>query len=96
MIGDTWTAGLFRQYAPGHPHGCILNNPCEVERLGPLLRERGGLAVSDDPNDVDESVMLFGTPDARRESIEVEYSSLLGKKRTETLHIAFLGGSAAK
>lgn len=96
MIGDTWTAGMFRQYAPGHPHGCILNNPCEVERLGRFLRERGGLAVSDDPNDVDESVKLFGTPDARRESIEVEYSSLLGKKRTKTLHIAFLVGSAAK
>lgn len=96
MIGDAWASGLFRQYAPGHPHGCILNNACEVERLGPLLRERGGLAVSDDLNDINESVKLFGTPDARRDAIEVEFSSLLGKKRTKTLHMAFLSGSAAK
>ncbi len=96
MIGDAWASGLMRHYAPGHPQGCIWDNRCEVERLGPMLRRCGGLAVSDDPNDIDFAVEHFGTPDSPRMSLEIEYGALLGKKRTKTINLAFLDASAAK
>ena len=96
MIGDAWASGLMRHYAPGHPLGCIWDNRGEVERLGPMLRQCGGLAVSDDPNDIDFAVEHFGTPDSPRMSMEIEYSALLGRKRTKTINLAFLSGSAAK
>ncbi len=96
MIGDAWASGLMRHYAPGHPQGYIWDNPGEVERLGPMLKQYGGLAVSDDPNDIDFAVEHFGTPDSPRMSLEIEYSALLGKKRTKTINLAFLDGEAAK
>ena len=96
MIGDAWASGLMRHYAPGHPQGCIWDNRGEVERLGPMLRQCGGLAVSDDPNDIEFAVTHFGTPDSPRMSLEIEYSALLGKKRTKTIHLAFLDRSPAK
>ena len=96
MIGDAWASGLMRHYAPGHPQGCIWDNRCEVERLGPMLRRCGGLAVSDDPNDIDFAVEHFGTPDSPRMSLQIEYGALLGKKRTKTINLAFLDASAAK
>lgn len=96
MIGDAWASGLMRHYAPGHPQGCIWNNPSEVERLGPMLRRCGGLAVSDDLDDIDFAVEHFGTPDSPRMSVEIEYSALLGKKRTRTINLAILDGASAK
>jgi hypothetical protein len=96
MIGDAWASGLMRHYAPGHPQGCIWDNRGELERLGPMLRQRGGLAVSDDPNDIDFAVEHFGTPDSPRMSLEIEYGAPLGKKRTKTINLAFLDASAAK
>ncbi len=96
MIGDAWASGLMRHYAPGHPQGCIWDNRGELERLGPMLRQCGGLAVSDDPNDIDFAVEHFGTPDTPRMSLPIEYSALFGKKRTKTINLAFLSSSAAK
>lgn len=96
VIGGAWTAGMFRHYAPGHPQGCIRKNGSEMERLGPMLRERGGLAVSDKEEDVDAAVELFGSPDTPRATMEVEYRSQFGKKRTKTIHLAFLDGTTAK
>jgi len=96
VIGDAWAAGMFRQYAPGHPQGCIRKNGSEVERLGPMLRECGGLAVSDDPEDVDFAAEWFGTPDAPRTTMDVEYRSAFGKKRVKKIHQAFLCAPAAK
>lgn len=96
MIGDAWASGLMRHYAPGHPQGCIWDNRGELERLGPMLRRRGGLAVSDDPNDIDFAVEHFGTPDSPRMSLEIEYGAPLGRKRTKTINLAFLNSSTAK
>ena len=96
MIGDAWASGLMRHYAPGHPQGCIWDNRGEVERLGPMLKRCGGLAVSDDPNDIDFAVEHFGTPDSPRMSLEIEYGAPLGKKRTKKINLAFLDASAAK
>ena len=96
VLGNAWAAGMFRQYAPGHPHGCVRKNTCEVERLGPLLREYGGLAVSEKDYDIDFALEHFGSPDAKRFTLEYEYCSLLGKKRTKKLHLAFLDGGTAK
>ena len=96
MIGDAWASGLMRHYAPGHPQACIWDNRGELERLGPMLKRCGGLAVSDDPNDIDFAVEHFGTPDSPRMSLEIEYSAPLGKKRTKKINLAFLSGSAAK
>ena len=96
MIGDAWASGLMRHYAPGHPQGCIWDNPCEVERLGSMLRRLGGLALSDDPKDIEFAVEHFGTPDTPRMTMEVEYSAQLGKKRTKTMNLAFLAPSTAK
>jgi hypothetical protein len=96
MIGDAWASGLMRHYAPGHPQACIWDNRGELERLGPMLKRSGGLAVSDDPNDIDFAVEHFGTPDSPRMSLEIEYGALLGKKRTKTINLAFLDASAAK
>ena len=96
MIGDAWASGLMRHYAPGHPQGCIWDNRGELERLGPMLKRCGGLAVSDDPNDIDFAVEHFGTPDSPRMSLEIEYGALLGRKRTKKINLAFLDASAAK
>lgn len=96
VFGNAWAAGMFRQYAPGHPHGCVRKNACEVERLGPLLREHGGLAVSEKLHDIDTAVELFGSPDTKRFTLKYEYSSLLGKKRVETFHLAILDGGTSK
>ena len=96
VIGDAWASGLMRHYAPGHPQACIWDNRGELERLGPMLRQRGGLAVSDDPNDIDFAVKHFGTPDSPRMSLEIEYGAPLGKKRTKKINLAFLDGATAK
>ena len=96
MAGNAWTAGMFRQYATGHPQGCILKNRSELNRLGPMLKERGGLAVSDKEEDIDFAADFFGTPDVPRVAIEVEYRSLLGKKRKRTINLAILEPAAAK
>lgn len=96
VIGNAWTAGMFRQYAPGHPHGCARKNTCEVERLEPLLREHGGLAVSEKTADIDLILMHFESPDAKRLTLEYEFHSLLGKKKVKKLHLAFLDSGTAK
>ena len=96
MAGNVWTAGMFRHYAPGHPQGCIWNNRGEVERLGAMLKERGGLAVADSPEDMADILACFGAPDAPVFTMDVEYRSLFGKKRTRTLNLAVLDGASAK
>ena len=96
VIGNAWTAGMFRQYASGHPQGCIARNQSELDRLGPMLKECGGLAVSDKEEDIDFAADYFGTPDVPRITMEVECRSLLGKKRKRTFNLAILGPPAAK
>lgn len=96
MAGNAWTAGMFRQYAPEHPRGCIIKNRSELERLGPELRERGGLVVSDKEEDVDRALELFGSPDSPRLSRAIECRSLFGKKRVRNIHLAFLNGAPSK
>ena len=91
MIGDSWTSGMFRHYAPGHPQGCIKGNPGEIRRLGPMLRELGGIAVSDDPLDIDLALELFGTPDTARTVFPVESRAVFGKKpRVREMIVAIL------
>ena len=94
MVGSRWLAGMFRQYAPGHPQGCIWSNRSEMERLGPMLKERGGLAVMENTENLDEFLAWYGTPDATRFTMDVEYRSLFGKKGSKTVIIAFLTGLA--
>jgi 4-amino-4-deoxy-L-arabinose transferase-like glycosyltransferase len=96
MAGNPWTAGMFRHYAPGHPQGCIWNNRGEAERLGPMLKDCGGVAVTDDPEDMTALLKQFGAPDAPRTAVDVEYHSLFGKKRTRTINLAFLDGAPSK
>jgi 4-amino-4-deoxy-L-arabinose transferase-like glycosyltransferase len=96
MTGNAWLAGMFRHYAPGHPEGCIWNNRGEVERLGPMLREKGGLAVTDDSEDMIELLKMYGEPDVPVFTTDVEYRSLLGKKRKRTIDLAILDPAAAK
>ena len=96
MIGSSWTAGIFRHYAPGHPQGCIWNNRGEVERLGAMLKEYGGLAVQDDAGDMKGMMKRFGTPDTQQFTMEVEYHSLFGKKRTQTVYLAILNAAETK
>jgi len=96
IAGNAWTAGMFRHYAPGHPEGCILKNQSELERLGPMLKECGGLAVSDKEEDFLLAVEKFGGPETPRMKKDVEYRSAFGRKRMKTLHLAFLDGQAAK
>ena len=96
IAGNSWTAGMFRQYAPGHPQGCIIRNRSELERLGPMLKERGGLAVSDKEEDIDHAMELFGSPASPQISYTVEYRSIFGKKRVRNIHLAFLDGAPAK
>lgn len=96
MTGSAWMAGMFRHYAPGHPQGCIWNNCGEVERLGPMLREKGGIAVTDDPEDMTELLTLYGAPDTPVMTKEVEYKSLFGKKRRRTTCLAILDGAPSK
>ena len=96
MTGNAWMAGMFRHYAPGHPQGCIWNNRGEVERLGAMLKERGGLAVADSPEDMTDILNWYGEPDAPVITMDVEFRSLLGKKRTRTIRLAFLDGTAVK
>ncbi len=96
VYGNAWCAGLFRHYAPGHPHGCIWNNRGETERLGAMLKECGGLAVTDKPDDLYFILLSLHASKAPQFTMEVEYRSLFGKKRTRTVHLAFLNGMAAK
>ena len=96
MAGNAWTAGMFRHYAPGHPQGCIWNNRGEVERLGPMLKERGGLAVADSPEDMADILDWYGVPDAPAFTMDVEYRSLFGKKRRRTVNLAVLDGAGRK
>ena len=96
MAGNAWTAGMFRHYAPGHPQGCIWNNRGEVERLGPMLKERGGLAVADSPEDMADILDWYGVPDAPVFTMDVEYRSLFGKKRRRTVNLAVLDGAGRK
>ena len=95
MAGNAWTAGMFRHYAPGHPQGCILKNRSEVERLGPMLKERGGLVVSDKEEEIQLAMEYFG-PYVLQTTCDVDYRSAFGKKRSKTIHLAFLDGTAAK
>ena len=96
MTGDVSPAGLFRHYAPGHPQGCVWNNSCEVERLGAMLKERGGLAITEKPEHMDGLLETFGVPDTPRFTMDVEYRSLFGKKRSKTLFFAVLDGTPEK
>ena len=96
MTGSAWMSGMFRHYAPGHPQGCIWNNRGEVDRLGAMLRDEGGLAVTDDPEDMIELLKLYGVPDTPVVTKEIEYKSLFGKKRRRTVNLAFLDAKAAK
>ena len=91
VFGDATAAGMFRHYLPGHPQGCIRRNPCEIQRLGPMLREFGGVAVSDDPDDIDFALETFGNPpDTPRTTFEVEYRALFGKTRVRKMIVAIL------
>ena len=81
---------MFRHYAPGHPQGCIKGNAGEIRRLGPMLRQYGGIAISDDPGDIELGIELFGTPDAYRAEFEAESRSVFGKPRVRKLHLAIL------
>ena len=96
MAGDAWTAGMFRHCAPGHPQACILRNRSELNRLGPMLQEHGGLVVSDKEEDIQLAMEYFGSAVTLQTSYDIDYHSLLGKKRKKTIHLAFLNGSAAK
>ena len=96
MAGDAWTAGMFRHYAPGHPQGCILRNQSELNRLGPMLKEHDGLVVSDKEEDILLATELFGPAVTLDTAYDIEYRSLLGKKRKKTIYLAFLNGPAAK
>jgi len=96
MAGNAWTAGMFRHYAPGHPQGCIWKNQSEQDRLGPMLKECGGLAVSDKEEDMAAILELFGAPDTPYTMMQVEYHSIFGRKRTRNFYLAFLDGTAAK
>ena len=96
MAGNAWTAGMFRHYAPGHPQGCIGKNRSELDRLSPMLKECGGLAVSEKEEDMADILELFGIPDTPYTTIPVEYHSIFGRKRTRNFYLAFLDGGAAK
>ena len=96
VAGNAWLAGMFRQYAPGHPEGCIVRNRSELDRLGPMLKERGGLAVADKEKDINSAVEYFGTPGVPCVTMDVEYRSLLGKKRVRTIYLAILDPEAVK
>ncbi len=96
VTGDAWAAGMMRHYAPGHPQGCIGDNPCEVERLGSMLKRCGGMAVADHQKDLDLALKHFGSPDTPCMTLEIEYRALLGKKRTKKIYLAFLDGEPAK
>jgi len=96
MTGNAWMAGMFRHYAPGHPQGCVWNNRAEVDRLGLMLKERGGLAATEKDIDMDALLETFGVPDTPRFTMDIEYRSILGKKRTRTVILAILDGEAAK
>jgi 4-amino-4-deoxy-L-arabinose transferase-like glycosyltransferase len=97
VAGNAWLAGMFRQYAPGHPEGCIAKNQSELDRLGPMLKGRGGLAAADDcPEDMADILDWYGVPDAPVFTMDFEYRSLLGKKRKRTIDLAILEPAAAK
>ena len=96
MAGSVWTAGMFRHYAPGHPQSCILRNQSELDRLGPMLMERGGLVVSDKEEDIRLAVQHFGQMDTFHMTYDVECRSMFGKKRTRTIYLTFLSGATAK
>ena len=97
VAGSEWTAGMFRQYASGHPQGCIIKNRSELERLGPMLKERGGLVASDKDRDILLALEYFGQPDAIRISLDdIEYSSLFGKKKGRKIYLAILDGIPSK
>ena len=61
-----------------------------------MLRDEGGLAVTDDPEDMIELLKLYGVPDTPVVTKEIEYKSLFGKKRRRTVNLAFLDAKAAK
>ena len=91
VFGDAWAAGMFRHYLPGHPQGCIRRNASEVQRLGPMLREFGGVAVSDDPDDIDAALETSGNPpDTPRTTFEIESRALFGKPRVRKMIVAIL------
>ena len=96
MGGSVWTAGMFRHYAPGHPQSCILKNRSELERLGPLLKEHGGLIVSDKEEDIRLAVKHFDRMDTFHMTYDVESRSMFGKKRTRTIYLTFLTGATTK
>jgi 4-amino-4-deoxy-L-arabinose transferase-like glycosyltransferase len=96
VTGNAWTAGMFRQYAPGHPQGCIWNNRGELDRLGPMLKEYGGVAVADSMDSMSDILNHFGVPDLPVISQEIEFRAILGKKRTKTVNVVFLDAAALK
>ena len=96
MAGNAWTAGMFRQYAPGHPQACICTNRSELDRLGPMLKERGGLVVLDKEEDIDFALELFGSPASPQISFAIECRSLFGKKRIRNIHLVILDGAPSK
>ena len=96
MTGNAWTAGMFRHYAPGHPQGCIWNNRGELDRLGPMLKENGGLVVADSMDSMSDILKHFGVPDLPVVSMDIEFHAVFGKKRTKTINVAILDGAALK
>lgn len=96
VTGNAWTAGMFRQYAPGHPEGCIWNNRGELERLGPMLKEYGGIAVADSTDSMSDILKHFGVPKLPVISQEIEFHSILGRKRKKTINVAILDGATLK
>ena len=96
MTGGTWTAGMFRHYAPGHPQGCIWNNRGELDRLGPMLKECGGVAVADSTDSMGDILRFFGVPDLPVIPMDIEFHAVFGKKRTKTVYVAVLDGPMLK
>ena len=96
VTGITWTAGMFRHYAPEHPQGCIWNNRGELDRLGPILKEYGGLVIADSTDSMSDILSFFGVPDLHVIPLDIEFHAVFGKKRTKTIYMALLDGAMLK
>ena len=56
-----------------------------------MLREFGGVAVSDDPDDIDSALELSGNPpDTPRTTFEIGSPALFGKPRVKRMIVAIL------
>jgi len=94
--GDVFFSGVMSHYAPSHPYGCIYNNPSEVKRMTPLIRQNGALAISDATGDVEFCTQRFGMTVHDELSINTSsYQALFGKKKERTIYYAYLPPSFA-